>query len=94
MDNEKEWINKRIGNYFKLARVKAGLTQAEVAKSLSCHTQYLSNVERGVCSISSQHMRKLIKVYKLSNSQVISDLIKIQKVYLTLKLTTKKFKQQ
>ncbi len=54
-------------SYLAGLRLKAGLTQADVTKNLGLESpQYLSNVERGVCTLAPARMKKVAKMYGVS----------------------------
>ncbi len=62
----------RIGDYFRDRRVDAGLTQADVAQALSLSTgQFISNWERGVSMPPMDYLPKLVKLYKMSKSELL-----------------------
>lgn len=64
-----------MAGFFKEARIKAGLTQKEVAYALGYSSaQFVSNWERGKCGVPLETLTKLIAVLNLKRSEVI-DLI-------------------
>ncbi len=52
------------------AREKVGITQEELAKRIGVGTQYVSNIERRLCSIPSKHFRTLSTVLKIPVKQL------------------------
>ncbi len=51
---------RTLGKAFKTVRVKANLTQAELAEELGySSTQFISNVERGVCLPTTEYLQRL-----------------------------------
>lgn len=52
---------KTPNQYLKECRVKKGLTQAQLAKKLKIHTQFVSNIERGACGVPRKRLKKWIK---------------------------------
>jgi transcriptional regulator with XRE-family HTH domain len=40
------------------------MSQAELAKKLNIHVQYISNIERGLCQYPVGKLRKLVKLIK------------------------------
>jgi transcriptional regulator with XRE-family HTH domain len=62
----------RIGDYFRDRRVAAGLTQADVANSLGLSTgQFISNWERGVSMPPMDYLPRLVKLYRMSKSELV-----------------------
>ncbi|MEK6553813.1 MAG: helix-turn-helix transcriptional regulator [Bdellovibrionota bacterium] len=65
-----------INSYLKEARIKKGLTQGEIAKHLGLtSSQYISNIERGLCPASLETIQVLIQLYDLKTSKVMDILI-------------------
>lgn len=85
-DANKKWLHSKLGTYFKEARLKAGVTQLEIAKHLSVTPQYICNYENGAAGFGSELVRGFIKHYKLSTNAVIDDISKIQRKYLEAEL--------
>lgn len=67
---------KRIGQFLKQHRVKAGLTQSDVAQRLGYTSpQFISNIERGLCSAPVKHLKDFAKMYHLDNEELIGLLL-------------------
>lgn len=49
-------------NIIRDLRKERGLTQKELAKCLRLHTQFISNIERGVAPLPPKHFRKAAEV--------------------------------
>jgi len=65
---------KDFSDYLRSERIKAGLSQAAVAKKLGYSTsQFISNWERGLVRPPLKAIKKLISIYKL-NIDVVVDL--------------------
>jgi transcriptional regulator with XRE-family HTH domain len=65
----------KLAQYLKDSRLKAGLSQSDVAQALRYSSpQFISNWERGVSSPPLDTLSKLIELYKLPRNEVI-DLI-------------------
>jgi len=71
-------FRKELGAYLKEMRKESAMTQAEVAQSIGCHNQFLSNIERGVCSPPNDVFQKLITLYKLKESDVLKKMDNLQ----------------
>lgn len=57
----------RLGQYLRDARMKAGLTQKDVAAALGYQSvQFVSDWERGVRTPPGQALRKLAEMYRVS----------------------------
>jgi len=57
---------KDIGNIFKEAREKAGLTQAEVAKKAGIHVNYYARIERGEPESRGIILNKIAKALSIT----------------------------
>ncbi len=67
---------KRIGQFLKQHRVKAGLTQSDVAQRLGYTSpQFISNIERGLCSAPVKHLKDFAKMYHLDSEELIGLLL-------------------
>ncbi|MGE3975303.1 MAG: helix-turn-helix domain-containing protein [Bdellovibrionales bacterium] len=63
---------KKLGRYLKQSRQKAGLSQKIVSERLGLQTaQYISNIERGLCAVPIDTLKKLIQLYSEDSLQVI-----------------------
>lgn len=62
-----------IGKRLKLARQRAHITQAEVAKRLGVSFQTISSYERGVNRIDSDTLMKLCEVYNITVGELMAD---------------------
>lgn len=64
------------GEYFKNARLNAGLTQSDVSKHLGYSTpQFVSNWERDLCLPPKNALQDIIKLYKLEKEEVLDKLL-------------------
>lgn len=80
-----------LGVYLKAKRVKAGLSQADVAHHLNYSTpQYISNFERGVCQPSMKILARLAKFYKLDFEEFFEIVVEQQKLEISRFLFPKK----
>lgn len=57
----------KIGNQLKSARVKAGLSQASLAKKAGISTNYYAEVERGEKHITYEKMQHILKVLNIKS---------------------------
>lgn len=59
-------IFSKIGKYLKEKRIAKGLSQHQVAAKLGYgSSQFVSNVERGMCGFPLVKLRKLVDIYEL-----------------------------
>lgn len=72
MNNPK--FRKEVGERIKAARLKAKLTQAEVAKKAGINTNYYSVIERGEVNTTLEKLQKISKALGLD----VSDITKIK----------------
>ena len=91
MDKNKHWLNKKIGTYLQNLRKEAGLSQGDAAAALNYSSnQFISNIERGVCTPSPQIIHKILEVYGVSNTKAVEDLLDIQLRFLSAEFKGKK----
>ena len=69
----KQMEANRIGNLLSAARLKAGLTQAELAKKLSVRQNMISDYERGKRHLSSSMVERLSKILKIKQERLRYD---------------------
>ena len=65
MSTNSEKTFKGLGDQFKEAREKAGLTQAEVAKKAGINVSYYAKIERGEVNTSFDKIYAISKVLKI-----------------------------
>ncbi|MEO0335933.1 MAG: helix-turn-helix transcriptional regulator [Pseudomonadota bacterium] len=66
-----------VGKYLKEQRVRSNLTQSQVAQSLGYTSpQFISNIERGLCSAPIKHLKGFLKLYNLSLEELLSVILK------------------
>ena len=64
---------EEIASKLKQARIKANMTQREVADILGMTYQAISNYERGKTKVESDILIKLCKIYNVSVPEILSD---------------------
>ncbi len=68
MDNEKDQkARNKLGAILKEARLKAGLTQAEVAAKAKVNANYYAIVERGEGTYSFANLQRIMKVLHIKS---------------------------
>jgi len=66
----KEMQSNRIGNLLAGARLKAGLTQAQVAKKLGVRQNMVSDYERGKRRLSPSMAKRFAKALKINVDKI------------------------
>ena len=62
--------------YLKRARIKAGLSQGEVAKKLGYTSpQFISNWERGLSSPPMDTLGELVDIYKIPGKELVDIMV-------------------
>jgi len=93
MVHNKEWLNRKIGEYLQNLRKEAGMSQGDAASALNyTSNQFISNIERGVCTPSPGIIHKLLETYSISDCKVVEDLLAIQLKFLSAEFKGKKVK--
>ena len=74
---EKENFNYliQIGKKIKLARIKAGYTQEQLAEKLSLSTRYISQLERGISFGTASTIINICKTLNISADFLFGDII-------------------
>lgn len=62
---------QKIGQNIKKARLKANMTQSEVAKKAGIHTNYFARVERGEVNVSIEVIEVIAKALKVKSSEIL-----------------------
>ncbi len=81
-----------VSEYIKQARLKAGLTQAALAKTLGYKPQFIANWERGASSPPVHILAKLVKALGLNPDDLVKLLVEESKNYWTSWIQAKKGK--
>jgi len=66
-----EMQSNRIGNLLAGARLKAGLTQAQLAEKLDLRQNMISDYERGKRRLSPAMGKKIAKILNIANERLI-----------------------
>lgn len=64
---------EKLGKRIRYARMRNGLTQAELAEALGYSIQHISHVENGVTKMSVDFIVSLAKVLEVSLDELFSD---------------------
>lgn len=71
-----------ISKLIKCARLDLGLSQGELAAKIGCHGQFISNIERGTCSIPPKYLDKLSIALMVSREKIKRAMINDYEAYL------------
>jgi transcriptional regulator with XRE-family HTH domain len=83
---------KEMGEFLKTNRVKAGLTQRDVADKLGYATpQFISNWERGISMPPIKALKRLGEMYLISAEDLLEKTVEVANAAVTADLK-KKFK--
>jgi transcriptional regulator with XRE-family HTH domain len=61
---------EKLGKNIKKARIKLGLTQAQVAKKADIHVNFYARIERGEENPSYETLEKIAKALKAKSSEM------------------------
>ena len=83
--------NNIYGQFLKEKRQAAGLTQGQVAKKFGYSTvQFVSNMERGISPPPKETFFEMMKLYKVSDAEIVEFLVQAQKEAIQSELRSKK----
>lgn len=68
---EKNPINIEVGKNLKRLRENAGHTQETLSECLGISSNHLSTLERGVCALSPELIKKICETLKISSDMLI-----------------------
>ena len=86
-----EYDKKKVGQFLKATREKAGLTQAEVANKMGYTSpQFISNIERGASVAPLNLLARLMDMYGASPEPLIRIMLQSQSELLRKKLSVPK----
>ena len=78
-----------IGSFLREKRIKAGLSQTEVADVLHVKPQFVSNWERGMSAPPLRLAKFLMKAYRIPSQEMLSMLLSAEEVRLKAGLKIK-----
>lgn len=83
-----EYDRKKLGQYLKLVREQANLTQADVSTKLGYTSpQFISNIERGISVVPLKTLARMVSLYKVGPDHVAKIILESQKKLLREKLS-------
>lgn len=86
-------LNKSIGKNIKLARIKAKVTQEELAEEIGISARYVSQLERGLAFGSANTIVSICKALNIDSNFLFNDLINTKDSTSFNKLVDNKFLQ-
>lgn len=92
-NTDKNTNERQLGVFLRESRVRAGLSQMQVAKKLGYTTaQFISNWERGVSEPPLKALKTLAKIYSVSMDDIFQLILRstIEKVTEDLKARFKR----
>ena len=75
MENDDFEYRKKIGKRIKLARVKLGYTQENLAEKLSLSTRYISQIERGISFGTASTIINICQTLNISANYLFEDIL-------------------
>lgn len=67
MNGFEKKLRKEFGVYLRVQRLKANVTQKEIAKACGFSSpQFISNIERGICPVPAEVLVIMADVYDLN----------------------------
>lgn len=83
-------LEQELGKLFRAERMKVGLSQGKVCRTLGYSTpQYLSNFERGLCSMPLEKLKRMIEMYDMDGETVVKLMLDLQSKFLRTQLVSK-----
>jgi len=68
---EKKSINATLGNNLKKIRIKKGMSQGDISRSLNMDRAYLSGIENGKRNPTLSNIEKIAKALGVSTSELL-----------------------
>ncbi len=85
----KSEIDKNWSNILKFYRIKANLTQEQLAEKIGISVKYISRIETGKSGIKTQTLIKYINVLGITPNTIYKTFIDNPQVLLSIDLTEK-----
>lgn len=80
---------QNLGKLLKKTRMAAGFSQAQLAKKLKVHVQFVSNWERGICAPPSHCFQQTLDILKVSRQKVMAVMLLDSKKAIEIKIYKK-----
>ncbi len=77
--NLKKSARLKFAEYLRNKRIRANLTQGEVAKKLKLNNaQFISNIERGLAPVPFSTLKVLMKLYNMKYKELADKYLELQ----------------
>lgn len=63
--------SRLLGDFFRKARIKAKVKQIDIARASEVHPQFISNIERGVCSPPGHIIVAYAELCQISSKKIV-----------------------
>lgn len=74
--------HQKLGEYLKQTRIKSGCVQRVIADKAGLKTtQFISNIERGLCAVSPSVLRIMINEYGISKNEFLKFIVNLELDY-------------
>lgn len=74
--------HEKLGEYLKQTRLKSGCVQKIIADKAGLKTtQFISNIERGLCAVSPSVLRIMIKEYGIPKNEFLKFIVNLEMDY-------------
>lgn len=83
-----------LGLYLKELRLKAGLTQTELAIAINMHSQFVSNWERGLSAPPSRCFQAVLDLLQADREKVVKVMLTDSKKMIEAKVFAPKKKEK
>ena len=76
MKTKKNTKFHEFGKTLREFREKADLTQGELANHINVNVQFISNMERGICMIPPEYVKKAATILKIDPLLLIDEMVR------------------
>lgn len=74
--------HEKLGEYLRQTRIKSGCVQKVIADKAGLKTtQFISNIERGLCAVSPSVLRIMINEYGISKNEFLKFIVNLEMDY-------------
>ncbi len=78
----KKLFKEKLGVFLKQKRLKAGLSQDAIAKAIGLQSaQFISNIERGLCSVPGYILKSMVDEYDINRAEFIKYISNLEVEY-------------
>lgn len=74
--------HEKLGEYLRQTRIKSGCVQKVIADKAGLKTtQFISNIERGLCAVSPSVLRIMISEYGIPKNEFLKFIVNLEMDY-------------